>query len=131
MHTIADNCVTTYLQNLIWKKRPRKVGSILNLLLKIPEYKIATENSTGPRLITGSKNYKAGKVMVDMTSGSEAPVSVLPALAKAGINTIISMHVDDEWIDEAERHQINIICAGHISSDTLGMNFKDVIKINQ
>lgn len=123
MHTIADNCVSKYLQEMINDTKPRKVNGIINLLRTIPEYRRAEKDELiGPRVISGNKNNKTGKIMVDMTSGSESPVGVIPAISKAGIGTIVSMHVSSDWYEEAERHQINIVCAGHMSSDALGVN---------
>ena len=32
------------------------------------------------------------------------------------------MHISDEHKKEAEKHHINVVIAGHIASDNLGMN---------
>jgi hypothetical protein len=39
-----------------------------------------------------------------------------------GIGTIIGMHMSEEHRKEAEKYHINVVIAGHIASDSLGMN---------
>jgi hypothetical protein len=43
-------------------------------------------------------------------------------MAQAGIGTIIGMHMQEESKKEAEAANINVVIAGHMSSDSLGMN---------
>ena len=43
-------------------------------------------------------------------------------MAQAGIGTIIGMHMSERNKKEAEANNINVVIAGHISSDSLGMN---------
>ena len=43
-------------------------------------------------------------------------------MADAGIGTVIGMHMSEEHKKEAEAANINVIIAGHMSSDSLGMN---------
>jgi hypothetical protein len=60
--------------------------------------------------------------MVDMTGGTEGPQEVLEKLAGAGVGTIVAMHYSEKHKEEAEKHKMNVIIAGHIVSDSLGMN---------
>ena len=32
------------------------------------------------------------------------------------------MHQREEWKDEAKKHHLNVIVAGHMASDSLGLN---------
>ena len=43
-------------------------------------------------------------------------------MAQAGIGTIIGMHMGEEHRKEAEKYHINVVIAGHMASDSLGMN---------
>ena len=43
-------------------------------------------------------------------------------MAQAGIGTIIGTHMGEEHRKEAEKHHINVVIAGHIAFDSLGMN---------
>ena len=43
-------------------------------------------------------------------------------MAQAGNGTIITMHQKEDFRQEAEKANINVVIAGHMSSDSLGMN---------
>lgn len=122
MHTPTDNMVATYLQKLINRKNPDTLDDILKILLDIPEYREAAHNNAGPKLLIGSKERTAGKVFVDMTGGTEGAKDIFESIANSGISTIVGMHLSDEHRKKAEKHHINVVIAGHISSDNLGIN---------
>ena len=121
-HTVADNQVNTYLQKLIEQETPRTVGDILKLLKAIPEYAEATKYSAGPDVVLGSKDNRAGKVLVDMTGGTSGSEKSYAKLSQAGVGTIVGMHMSDKHREEAEKNHLNVVIAGHIASDSLGMN---------
>ena len=121
-HTVADNQVNTYLQELIERETPRTVGDILKLLKAIPEYAEATKYSAGPDIVLGSKDNRAGKVLVDMTGGTSGSEKSYAKLSQAGVGTIVGMHMSDKHREEAEKNHLNVVIAGHIASDSLGMN---------
>jgi len=122
VHTPADNLVTQFLQKMIDKAKLSTVKDVIELLKKIPEYKMAVKDQSGPKLFTGKENNRAGKVFVEMTGGTEGSKKAMEKLAQAGVGTIVSMHMSDEIRKEAEKHHINVIIAGHIASDSLGLN---------
>src|SRR3989304_3668343 len=70
VHTPADNAVATYLQKFLDDKKPVYVSDVLDSLREIPEYKGASGETIGPRLVTGSDKRRAGKIFVDMTGGT-------------------------------------------------------------
>ena len=121
-HTVCDNFAYQYFYNIIKKQKPQKVSDILDLLYGIPEYKIAMKNNLGPRVILGKPSNKCGKVMIEMTGGTEGPKNIYKELVRKKVKTFICMHVSEEHFKKAKKHDINIIIAGHISSDTLGIN---------
>ncbi|MEA3328561.1 MAG: NGG1p interacting factor NIF3 [Candidatus Omnitrophota bacterium] len=122
IHTPADNHVVKYLQSLIDRKKPRQVKNIMELLNGIPEYRQAKGWSAGPKLILGKADNPAGKVLVDMTGGTEGSKEVFARLSQAGVQTIIAMHLSEEHYRKIKPEHINVIIAGHISSDSLGLN---------
>jgi len=122
MHTVSDNQVTFYLNNLIKKNNPQKVSQIIDILEDIPEYQIAKRNNAGPQLILGSKNNKPGKIIVEMTGGTEGPKRIIDYYTNVGIGTIVCMHLSEEHFKVAKDKNLNIIVAGHIASDNIGMN---------
>lgn len=122
VHTPADNHVNAFIQQLINKKKPETVGEIINILKNIPEYKHALKNSAGPSIVNGESSSRAGKVFVDMTGGTEGSKEIFKKLAQAGIGTIVTMHLSEEHLKRAKQEHVNIVVAGHISSDSVGLN---------
>lgn len=123
LHTPIDNLVFQYLQKLFDRKTPETVGEVVDILKTIPEYKVATLNNAGPKIIAGAPDNRAGKVAAfDIAGGTGGAKELYPELVKAGIGTVIGMHMRDESRDEAIKNHLNVVIAGHISSDSLGLN---------
>lgn len=122
MHTLTDNMVATYLQRRLDEEKPYRVSDILDMLNSIPEYREARRQGAGPKLLIGSEKRTAGKVFVDMTGGTGGSKDIFASISSSGINTIVGMHIGEEHRKEAEKHHVNVVIAGHISSDTLGVN---------
>jgi hypothetical protein len=122
LHTPSDNMVSTYLQRTFDEKRPYTVAGVMDILKAIPEYREAGRNGAGPRILLGSGARKAGRIFVDMTGGTEGSKEIFPSMASSGINTVVAMHLGEEHRKEAEKNHLNVVIAGHISSDNLGMN---------
>ncbi len=122
VHTPADNHVWSYLNELFAKTKPPLVSSILKILENIPEYAAARERLAGPKIMLGSPNRACGKILVDMTGGTEGSKDVYDKLYKCGIRTLVSMHLGEEHFKKIKNTNLNVVVAGHISSDTLGLN---------
>ena len=122
VHTPADNLVATYLQGLMDEKKPERVEDAIGLLKEIPEYKEATMRGSGPKVIVGSEKRRAGKIFLDMTGGTEGSEEALEKLSLSGIGTIVGMHMSEKHYQKAEKFHINVVIAGHMASDTLGLN---------
>ncbi|MDD5730672.1 MAG: NGG1p interacting factor NIF3 [Candidatus Omnitrophica bacterium] len=121
-HTPADNHVASFIQELMGKTRPKKTADIIDILEGIPEYAEAKKNMAGPKIIMGSPRRPVGKVFVEMTGGTEGHKDVYDKLYKAGVRTLISMHLGEEHLKNVKDANLNVVIAGHISSDTLGLN---------
>jgi len=121
-HTVADNQVAAFLQEQFDREEPKTLGDLVKLLKEIPEYAAAAGQGAGPEIILGSKERKAGKILVDMTGGTSGSEKSYEKLSQAGVGTIVGMHMTDKHRQEAEKHHLNVVIAGHISSDSLGMN---------
>ena len=130
IHTPADNHVTNYLQGIMDKKKPQTLGDILEILNGIPEYKEGTNLHNGPKIMVGSKEKRAGKVFVDMTGGTEGSQKIFERLSQTDVGTIVGMHLSIEHTKEAVKNHINVVIAGHIPSDNLGLNllFDELLK---
>jgi len=121
-HTVADNNVTTFLQKELDKLQPRYLKDIIFFLENIPEYKYAKTYDNGPYILNGTDKSKCGKIFVDMTGGTEGPTEIIEKLAVAGVGTIVGMHMSEKNYNNAVKNKVNVIIAGHISSDNLGVN---------
>jgi len=122
LHTPGDNMVARYLQKLFDEKKPYLLSDVIDILQDIPEYKSAEIDTVGPKIFLGSKNRKAGKIFVDVTGGTEGAKDIFQSLTANGVSTIVGMHMSEDHRKEAEKSHMNVIIAGHISSDTLGLN---------
>lgn len=122
VHTPADNHVTTYLQDMVDARKPETVGDITNVLKSIPEYKEAIKQKAGPTILKGKPANRCGKTFVEMTGGTEGSKDIFKKLTEAGVGTLVCMHLSEEHYKKAQEEQLNIIIAGHIASDSLGLN---------
>ncbi len=123
IHTPADNCVAQFVTQQIRKAKPRYVKDVLEALNSIKEYQEAKKMGFGPTLFAGERENRCGKVVVsEMTGGTEGSTEIYQAMANAGIGTVIGMHQSEKHRKAAESAHINVIIAGHISSDSIGMN---------
>jgi hypothetical protein len=121
-HTPADNHVFRFLSALFTRKKPGNVRDLIDILMGIPEYRMAEEDGAGPKLIAGSPYRKTGKIFVEMTGGTEGPREIYEKIYKKGIRTIVCMHLSEEHFKKVKDANLNVVIAGHISSDTLGLN---------
>ncbi|MRS12972.1 MAG: NGG1p interacting factor NIF3 [Actinobacteria bacterium] len=121
-HTPADNSVNRFVQSLIDGEAPRTLDDLVKLLHSVPEYADAATKGYGPILIQGGGSKRCGTCVVDMTGGTEGPKEAMDKLVAAGVDTLVGMHYSEEHKKHAEELKLNLVIAGHISSDTLGMN---------
>lgn len=123
LHTATDNLVYAYLKNLVAENNPETVGEVVEMLKEVPEYQEAVRLLVGPTIFTGNEKRRAGIVApLEITGGTEGAKELYEKLSHAGVGTVIAMHASEEHREEAEKHHINLVIAGHISSDSLGMN---------
>ncbi len=122
IHTPADNCVTNFLKKTFEKEKPYNLKEILNILMKIPEYKKSAKLQVPPKIVSGSENNKCGKIYIDMTGGTSGSKDIFEKFANSNVSTLVGMHITEEHLEKAKKANLNVIIAGHISSDTLGMN---------
>jgi hypothetical protein len=121
-HTASDNCVQAFLQKKFDEEKPYKVEDVLDLLHSLPEYSDARRIGAGPTIFLGGKDRRAGKVLVDMTGGTSGSKEVFQKIANTNVGTIVGMHMGDDHRKEAEKHHLNVVIAGHMASDSVGMN---------
>ncbi|HLD29356.1 MAG TPA: NGG1p interacting factor NIF3 [bacterium] len=123
IHTPADNHVARFLQNMFDRDKPYQLRDVIELLKTIPEYRLAASRGEGgPAVISGSPEKRAGRIMVDMTGGTEGAVEMMEKLPASGVSTVVGMHLSEKHLEAAQKSKLNVVIAGHISSDSLGLN---------
>ena len=122
IHTAADNCVTIFLTRLFEKEKPSRLKDILVLLKSIPEYRRAVSLQVPPKIVSGSEDSRCGAILVDMTGGTEGSKESLEKLAEGGVSTLVGMHASEDYLENAKKANLNVVIAGHIASDCLGLN---------
>lgn len=122
-HTPCDNLAAKFLRDLIENKKIERISDLISILKEIPEYKEAIKIGAGPKIFVGSPENRCGKIALsEITGGTEGSPKLYEKMAQAGIGTVVGMHVSEEHKKEAEAANVNIVIAGHISSDSLGVN---------
>ena len=111
-----------FLNDFFAQREPKLIEDVHKGLLEIPEYRIAAQKGAGPYVGKSSPTARAGKIWVDMTGGTEGPKQVIEKLADAGVGTVVGMHMGPELREEAEKNNLHVVIAGHMSSDSLGIN---------
>ena len=122
-HTPCDNLAAKFLKEKIEKENPERIEDLMKLLKQIPEYQEAIKIGAGPKIFVGESEKRCGKIaLTEITGGTEGSPKLYEKMAQAGIGTVVGMHVSEEHKKEAETSNINVVIAGHMSSDSLGMN---------
>ncbi len=123
LHTVCDNLAVKFLKDKIEQQNPERVEDLVKLLKEVPEYKEAMKIGAGPKVFVGAEENRCGKIaLTEITGGTEGSPKIYEKMAQAGIGTVVAMHVSEEHRNEAQAANINVVVAGHISSDSLGVN---------
>lgn len=129
LHTIWDNLGHDFMKNQLSKNKFDTAGEVLDYISDIPEFQEATKGKNGPFIVSGSEKRRAGKVVVDFTGGTSSSKDLHIELAKAGVGTVVEMHVPEDAVLELRKLHINVIDCGHMAADSIGANlFLDEIQ---
>jgi len=123
LHTPCDNLAAKFLKERIEKTKPERIQDLINLLKGIPEYQKAEKNGAGPKIFVGGRENRCGKIaLTEITGGTSGSPKIYEKMAQAGIGTVVGMHMGKEHWKEAKVALVNVVIAGHMSSDSLGVN---------
>jgi hypothetical protein len=121
-HTPADSLGYQFLTSYLKEKNPETLADLLEILLEIPEYQEAEKFAAGPEILVGSPSGSVGEKFVFFTGGTSAGPKAIPKLARAGVSTIVTMHMGEDLKKACEEEGLYVVIAGHDSSDSIGMN---------
>ena len=124
LHTPADiiseKIVQKHLDEKFADKPETKVQDVVEALEQIGEYK---NSARKPVIRVGGKDSYAGKIYVLMSGLTGPGPDILKAYFEAGVGTLILMHIPEKDAKQVAEQKIgNVIVAGHMSSDSLGLN---------
>jgi len=124
IHTPADligeAMVQEFLDEKFADKPDTKLEDIVKALEEIGEYK---NSARKPVIRIGSNDSYAGKIYVLMSGLTGPGAPILKQYFEGGVGTLVMMHIPEKDVKELKEHNVgNIVIAGHMSSDSLGMN---------
>ena len=129
LHTAWDNMGDKFMTDYLSKKKFDTVGEIVDYMMELPEYEEAMVGKNGPEIVSGSEKSRAGKVAIFFTGGTNPSKEIYAELAKAGVGTLVDMHIPEDGLKELKKLHVNVINAGHMASDSIGANlFLDEIE---
>lgn len=122
IHTVWDNLSHKFVEDYLKGKSFDTTGEVLEAVEDIPEFAEAIRGKNGPVLVSGSEKNRAGKIVVGFTGGTSPSKELYIELAKAGVGTIVEMHVPEEALEELKKLHVNVIDCGHMAADSIGAN---------
>lgn len=124
IHTPVDNLAARLIQKTVSESGAKTLEDCLSALFCVPEYRrCRDEDSMSPTIISGHKRGLLGRfLLTEFTGGEEGPKAVYRAMKRSGIDTLFVMHMSYEALQEAKKNKMNVICCGHINSDSISMN---------
>lgn len=129
LHTTWDNLGDKFMEEYLSKKSYETVEDIVNHLMELPEYQEAAKGKNAPEIVAGGPKSRPGKIAIFFTGGTNPSKEAYAELAKAGVGTIVDMHIPEDGLKEVKSMHINVINAGHMASDSIGANlFLDEIE---
>lgn len=129
LHTTWDNLGDEFIKEYLKNKKFDTVGELMDILMELPEYQEAARGKNGPEIVSGREKARVGKVAISFTGGTNPSKDLYKELAKAGVGTIIDMHIPEDALEEVKKMHVNVINAGHMASDSIGANlFLDALE---
>lgn len=122
LHQPCDLLGQAFMQKLLDDRAPERLDDLLDILAEIPEYENGIRECNPPEIFAGARDRRAGKIAVKFAGGTSAPKEMYEQLERSGVGTVVCMHVPESHIEEARKHHVNIVVAGHMASDSLGNN---------
>ncbi len=117
---VGERIVQAHLDTRLGGNPKATLQDVLDALNEIEEYQ---KSLAKPIIRVGGPADYAGKVAVLMAGGTNGGKDVYQAYFDAGVGTIVCMHVPGDVKKAVEEQGIgNIIVAGHMSSDSIGLN---------
>jgi len=122
LHTVWDNMGDAFMKNHFKGRKFSIVSDVLDSICEIPEFREAVKGKSGPSVVSGTEKSRVGKVVVTFTGGTNPQKELYMELARAGVGTLVEMHIPEESVEELRKAHINAIDVGHMAADSIGAN---------
>lgn len=123
LHTVTDNHAYQFVKEHLEEEDPRTLGDLIDALLEIPEYEWSLEYRMGPELFAGDESNRTGKIgVLGFTGGTDLGDELIEEMVNAGVDTLVAMHATKKQVKKAKDKSINVVTAGHMPSDSVGIN---------
>ncbi|MBN2898278.1 MAG: hypothetical protein JXO44_05855 [Clostridia bacterium] len=117
---IGERFIQGYLNEKFEAVPKATLQDIVDALNELPIYKNALAS---PVIRVGGPSDYAGKIAVLYAGGTNGGSEVYKSYFDAGVGTIVCMHVPEDVIKAVNEQNIgNVIVAGHMPSDSIGLN---------
>jgi len=117
---IAQSTVQSHIDKALAGNPKATIKNLIDCLLEFPEY---SKTLAGPVVRVGSDKDFCGRVFVTMAGGTGGGIDVFKAYFEAGVGTLVVMHAKEDVVKAVKEQNIgNILVAGHMASDSIGMN---------
>lgn len=123
LHTVTDNHAYQFVKEYLDEEDPRTLSDLIDTLLDIPEYEWSLEYRMGPEIFAGSESDRTGKIgVLGFTGGTDLGDELIEKMVNAGVDTLVAMHATKKQVKKAKDESINVVTAGHMPSDNVGIN---------
>ena len=117
---IGENAVQHHLDEVFSGRPKASLDDVIEAIGFMDEYK---KSLSKPIIRVGKGKDYSGRIAVLMAGGTNGGAEVFKAYFEAGVGTIICMHVPEDVREAIAAQNIgNIIVAGHMASDSIGLN---------
>ncbi len=117
---IGERIIQAHLDNGVGKNPQATLTDVIAALKELPEYARAL---TDPLIAVGAPDSYAGEIAVMMSGGTDGGLPVHRAYFEAGVGTLVVMHISESVKKAVAELKVgNVIVAGHMASDSVGIN---------
>jgi putative NIF3 family GTP cyclohydrolase 1 type 2 len=122
IHTVWDNLGNDFMNKNIENKKFDSLEKLLDAINDIPEFTEAVRGKCPPAIVAGGPKSRTGRVVVSFTGGTNPSKQLYIELGKAGVGTVVEMHVPEDAVQALRKMHVNVIDAGHMAADSIGAN---------
>ncbi len=125
IHTPVDAITKKYFDDYIDSfLSSNKSANVSDLIKSLNEIDEISKGLTKPALRIGDDESPVGKFFVAISAGTSGGAAVAKAYFKAGINTLLYMHLGEGDYKKLKKERVkgNLIVTGHMPSDSIGIN---------